>query len=70
MTETQPLLHADRLEIEGRPIPRPDVRNSPDNMLVSVQSEECIGKCHYIYLKRLLAVFKYEKLKGRQKIGS
>lgn len=48
MTETQPLLHGDRLEIEGRPIPRPDVRSSPDNMLVSVQSEECIGKSHYI----------------------
>lgn len=49
MTETQPLLSADRLEVEGRSIPRPDVRNSPDNMLISVQSEECIG--NYIQLK-------------------
>ncbi|KAI8119350.1 Proton-coupled amino acid transporter 4 [Lucilia cuprina] len=41
MTERQPLLQSDRLDIETHSIPRPDLRNSPDNMLVSIQSEEC-----------------------------
>ena len=44
MTERQPLLQSDRAENGARSIPRPDIRNSPDNTLVNVQSDECTGK--------------------------
>lgn len=44
MTERQPLLlQSENTASEERYPPRPDVRNSPENTLVNVQSEESIG---------------------------
>lgn len=43
-TERQPLLlHSDASDCERSTIPRPDIRNSPDNALVDVQSDENIS---------------------------
>lgn len=47
MTERQPLLlQSEHTLSEERYPPRPDVRNSPENTLVHVQSEESTGSIH------------------------
>ncbi|XP_037957290.1 proton-coupled amino acid transporter-like protein CG1139 [Teleopsis dalmanni] len=45
MSERQPLLlqTSDSRALENRTIPRPDIRNSPENTLVNVQSDESIA---------------------------
>lgn len=46
MSERQPLLQADNTHIEGTISPRPDIRNSPDNILVNVQNDEVEGETY------------------------
>uniref|UniRef100_A0A1I8QAY1 Amino acid transporter transmembrane domain-containing protein n=1 Tax=Stomoxys calcitrans TaxID=35570 RepID=A0A1I8QAY1_STOCA len=40
MSERQPLLRTEVTDIEAYSLPRPDIRDSPDNVLVNVQSDE------------------------------
>ncbi|XP_075151679.1 proton-coupled amino acid transporter-like protein acs [Haematobia irritans] len=40
MSERQPLLRTESTEIASNTLPRPDIRNSPENMVVNVQNDE------------------------------
>uniref|UniRef100_A0A1I8NFE8 Amino acid transporter transmembrane domain-containing protein n=1 Tax=Musca domestica TaxID=7370 RepID=A0A1I8NFE8_MUSDO len=44
MSERQPLLRSESNDLGSSTLPRPDVRNSPENVLVNVQSEDAQGE--------------------------